>query len=231
MAVAWLEEAGVGLRGLARPAGAATACTVAATDRGRRRLALHHAGASVAAGAGAVEVVRAAAVLLTGYHLLPALRGRHAVALLERARTAGGLTAVDLGPAVDPVAGLEELRPVLANADVVLANEHEAAACTAGAGAEALLDATGGAVVVKLGAAGARVLTRTGTTRAAAVATNAASTVGAGDAFDAGLLYALLRGDALERSARFANATAALTLERGGAVAAPRATEVDALLG
>lgn len=233
MARGWLTEAGVGLRGLARPAGAATASTVAATDRSRRRIALHHAGVSASTGAGGVPAElagSATAVLLTGYHLLHALRGAPAARLLEHARTTGALTAVDLGPAVEPVAGLDELRPLLAHADLVLVNAHEAAVCTAGAGAASLLDAGAGGAVVKLGAAGADLLTQDGRVSAPAFATEAASTVGAGDAFDAGLLYALTRGDAPGRALRFANATAALTLERGGAVAAPSAAEVDALL-
>lgn len=167
-------------------------------------------------------------MLLASYHLLPRLRGTAAAEPVRRARAAGAATALDLGPCVDPVAGLSELAPVLAGTDLVLANAREVDRCTAGAGPAALLAAGVRAVVVKLGAGGARLLDADGGLHAPALPVEAVSTVGAGDAFDAGYLYALARGDGPARALRFANATAALTLAGGDATAAPAAGAVDA---
>jgi ribokinase len=232
LAVERLEAAGVGLAGLARVAGCATACTAVAVDRGFRRVAYHHAGVSSATGLGEVPpelLERASVLLLTSYHLLPGLRGPAAAALLATARAAGATTALDLGPCVEPLAGLDELAPVLAEADVVLANAHELDVCTEGAGADALLDAGAGSVVVKLGREGAR-LHGPEEQSAPGFDVETASTVGAGDAFDAGYLFALDRGDSAADALRFANAAAALTLRRGqGALGSPRVEEVERL--
>jgi sugar/nucleoside kinase (ribokinase family) len=59
----------------------------------------------------------------------------------------------------------------------------------------------------------------------------ASETVGAGDAFDAGFLDALVRGAAVEQAARWATATAALSLlGRGGAEGVAGRSAVEAML-
>jgi ribokinase len=64
-----------------------------------------------------------------------------------------------------------------------------------------------------------------------AFAVHTVSTVGAGDAFNAGLAVALAEGAALREAARFASAAAALATTRdGAALAMPRRTEVNELL-
>ena len=56
-------------------------------------------------------------------------------------------------------------------------------------------------------------------------------TIGAGDAFDAGVLYGILAGWELPRTALFAAAVAALTLKGvGGTQTAPTLAEVEAFL-
>lgn len=62
-------------------------------------------------------------------------------------------------------------------------------------------------------------------------AVNAIDTVGAGDAFNAGLAAALAEGAALPDAARFASATGALATTRtGAALAMPQRAEVEVLL-
>ena len=233
LAIGRLAEAGVDLTALRRDGSEATACTVVATDRARRRLALHHAGASSSLSRADVPdelLGRASVVLLTSYHLLPALRGETAAALLRHAHACGALTALDLGPCVEPFADLHEVAPVLRETDLVLANEHEVGISTAGAGCAALLAAGAGAVVEKRGAHGSCFSDAGGDIVVLASEVAATSTVGAGDAFDAGYLFAVGRGDPPERALAFANVTAALTLARG-MPRAPAAAEVDAALG
>lgn len=56
-------------------------------------------------------------------------------------------------------------------------------------------------------------------------------TTGAGDAFHAGFLYGLLRGEEIETSLKFANATAALKCrELGGRTGLPNSAELDQFL-
>jgi ribokinase len=64
-----------------------------------------------------------------------------------------------------------------------------------------------------------------------AFAVQAVDTVGAGDAFNAGLAVALAEGATLPDAARFASAAAALaTTRKGAATAMPRRAEVDRLM-
>jgi sugar/nucleoside kinase (ribokinase family) len=57
-------------------------------------------------------------------------------------------------------------------------------------------------------------------------------TTGAGDAFHAGLIYGLLKGDSVEESMRLANATAALKCRALGArTALPSRDELSCLVG
>lgn len=97
----------------------------------------------------------------------------------------------------------------------------------------ALLLARGvGAVVMTDGARGAWVIERDRPPLHVPVfAVQAVNTVGAGDAFNAGLAVALAEGAPLPQAARLAAATAALATTRDGAAQAmPRRAEVEALL-
>ncbi len=90
----------------------------------------------------------------------------------------------------------------------------------------------GQTVVVTRGAAGAEAWTADGPRIAApAFPVNAVDTTGAGDAFHAGYLVALLEGRRLAERLAFANATAALACTAWGAQAGlPRRAPVEALL-
>jgi len=95
-----------------------------------------------------------------------------------------------------------------------------------------LLERGVGAVVMTCGAQGAWVFAPgQAPLPVAPFAVHTVDTVGAGDAFNAGLVMALAEGAALADAARFASATAALaTTRHGAALAMPRRTEVDAFL-
>jgi sugar/nucleoside kinase (ribokinase family) len=59
----------------------------------------------------------------------------------------------------------------------------------------------------------------------------AVDTTGAGDVFRAGFIYALLRNMPIEQTLRFANAAAALSCTRPGAISSvPTLAEVNALV-
>lgn len=143
------------------------------------------------------------------------------------ARAAGVRTAVDpqfpLVPT--PAPWLPHVADVLAQADVLLCDEGEAGMLfdtgDLAVAIERAHDAGPGLVVVKRGAAGSMASDGSRILEQPAVALPADSVreaVGAGDAFDAGFLDALVRGSGLEEALRFATAAAALTLAaRGGA--------------
>jgi ribokinase len=159
-----------------------------------------------------------------------------AVAAAMRAgRSAGATTVLNASPAQEPAPGL------LADVDVVVVNEHEAALLTgvdastrteAGAAARALVLLGPATAVVTLGGNGVVWADSTGRGGVqAAYAVDPVDTVGAGDAFCGALAEGLARGLGLEVAVRRAAAAGALATTRAGAVPSlPSAAAVDALV-
>lgn len=131
---------------------------------------------------------------------------------------AEGFVAINLAPA-SAVSGA-----MLRRADVLIANEGEAAAYGDA------LHAGGGRVIVTLGAAGARMF-EAGREIARAVPpeVSAIDATGAGDAFVGAVVVALLDGRTPEAALRFACAAGALAATRQGAQPSlPNRAEVEA---
>lgn len=134
-------------------------------------------------------------------------------AAFARARAAGATTVLNPSP-VGP--GIE----LAAEADVVVVNEHEAAA---------LPPDVAGTVVTTRGAAGAVAEGPHGRHQVAGVPVEAVDTTGAGDCFGGVLAATLASGATLAAALDRANRAAALAVTRRGAVdAMPTAAEVDA---
>lgn len=234
----WLSSRRIDLTGLSRSRTRATSGTVVVTDRDRHRLSLHHPGASAelcleTVPAGAQD--GAAALLISGYHLLNRLRHGGFRTLLEAFKKAGARTAVDIGPVVPPAAGAEELAPLLPRVDYLLANEYELASCLGGASIEdrcrTLLKGGVGAVVVKRGAEGSCLVSREGVVQEGGFAVQGGSTVGAGDAFDAAFLHAVLRGGPPNYCLRFADTAARMVVEKAeGILGCPDEHSVERIL-
>lgn len=155
--------------------------------------------------------------------------------LLASVREQGGSTSLD--PNWDPRegwgGGLHELLPGL---DVLLPNAIEAcriAGCDDPREAAARLAAAGPSVVVKLGPAGA-LAARDGQPLIEAKPPGGIVTVdavGAGDAFDAGLLAGCLSGRSLEHALALACACGTLsTRAAGGTAGQPTLAEAEAVL-
>jgi sugar/nucleoside kinase (ribokinase family) len=90
----------------------------------------------------------------------------------------------------------------------------------------------GGLLCVTLGARGAMALDGDRVVQAPGFPVDAVDTTGAGDVFRAGLIYAVLAGFPVERMLRFANAAAAASCTRLGAIASvPALAEVMRVLG
>ena len=124
----------------------------------------------------------------------------------------------------------------VARADVVFVSEEDAAYLYGGTPLEALLDRLLAEqprlAVAKLGADGCLIKSEAGERcHVPAWSIDAVDATGAGDAFSAGFVLALLRGAALAEAGRYANAVGALTASGVGAIAPqPSHAEVTALM-
>jgi ribokinase len=172
---------------------------------------------------------------LSGYTLLVDGSRMAGLSALDRARLRGMTTSVDVasvGPLAD--AGAARFLSWIAGADVLLANEQEAAllaglpepradaddaaALAAAALAAATLCSSVGTAVVKLGARGSYLQGPDGSTAyAEAVPVDVVDTTGAGDAFAAGFLPAWRAGAGAQLALERGNAAAARVVARLGA--------------
>jgi sugar/nucleoside kinase (ribokinase family) len=163
------------------------------------------------------------------YNLQPGLPG-----LFAEARAAGATTSVDTNwdPAGRWDGSLERLWP---HCDLFLPNAAEARKIAGSSdldSALALLAGKIGVVAVKLGAEGALARQGESVVRYPGYPAEVVDTVGAGDSFNAGFLYATLHGWPLEMRLRLANACGALsTRAAGGTAAQPTLAEALALAG
>ena len=207
---------------------------------GTAALALHTDDVAAACRPGRVDVLHFGSLALA---FRPA-----AETIVGLARSLKGRALLSLDPNVradvveDWTAYRATLRECLRLADLVKVSEADLDALGPGAGDD-LLTATGPvAVVVTRGAAGSRVHLANAVLDSPAIPCRVADTIGAGDAFMAGLLAALADRRALDRAslerldgpgwletARFASAAAALTCERAGADPPVRATVLQRL--
>lgn len=216
-----LDERGVASAGVVTDETAPTSATVALVSADGERTFLHVPGANATLHADELDpafVLSARCLHIGGALVLDALDGEPCAALLAEARRRGLLTSVDT--VWDATGRWDRILPSLTHTDVFMASLAEATAITGEpdpAAAAAWLQRAGARhVVVKLGADGCYV---TGAGHVPPVAVTAVDSTGAGDAFAAGLLYGLLEGWPLERSARLANAAGALATTAVGASA------------
>ena len=206
-----------------------------------------------ARGQNTIVVVAGANGTFTPDRLAPALTYiRHAsvvllqlevpMATVERAaaeaRAAGATLLLDPAPAADVPDQLLSL------ASLVTPNESELAALASAPmhdgpvpddeidrRAQRLLSRGAGAVLVKLGARGARLVTPSRCATWSAFAVDVVDTTAAGDAFNGALAVALAEGATLDDAIRFGCAAGALSVTRPGAQPSmPARGEVDRLL-
>lgn len=214
--VRWLTERQVDLSGLWRsPTHATSSSTIVLTDAANQAV-FHHLGSSAAASFDALPEAllgRAEVLLATSFPLLPQFRAGGFAAALGRVHKRGGVTGLDIGPAIGPPVTLAELRPLLADVDYLIGNSHELAVLTGAASweeaAEALLAGGAGAVVIKQGEAGASLWRADERIHAPAFPVDVKISVGAGDSFNVGFLYGAAQGWPPERALRFGNGVAA----------------------
>lgn len=181
--------------------------------------------------AAAADAIRSAAVFVTQLEqpVETAMRG------LEIARAAEVTTIFNPAPA-EPVP--DAIYPLC---DYVTPNESEAALLTgvpvgsideARQAAEIFLAKGVGTALITLGENGALLHNRSASLHIPAFRAGAVvETAGAGDAFNGGFAAALARGDSPADAARFASATAGISVTRAGtAPSMPMLAEIEALL-
>ncbi len=160
-------------------------------------------------------------VLLCGYFLLPALRGGQTRDLLREARRRGATTVFDPGwdPAGWPAQTRSELAGLLPLVDVFMPNEGEATGVAGDpdlrSAALAIQAVSRGWVVVKRGPAGCLAAGPDGEVlEAPAPRVEVVDTAGAGDAFNSGLIVALVEGASMSDAVRFAVRVASTVVSR-----------------
>ncbi len=173
----------------------------------------------------AIDVARARLVHVDDTDIAASLQ------LARTARTSGVLVTTD----VDAGCGADNALALIELATHAVLSEHALAALAGTTeperGLRALRARSRAVLVVTLGPRGAMALADSDLVTAPGIAVDAVDTTGAGDVFRAGLITALLEGRALPETLRFANAAAALSCTRLGAIGGvPMRREVDALL-
>jgi ribokinase len=237
----WLAGRGVDLRALQRSAAHATSTNTTILDDRLNRLNFYHPGALTQFMPNDVTVgffELASTLLVTSYPIMMGFRRGGYRHVLHRAKRAGATTAIDIGPAIGEPVTAGELAPLLPLVDYLITNDYELGQCTGCGdamddGAAALLAAGAKTVIVKRGKDGA-VAYRADEAPlyVAGFPVVATVTVGAGDSFNAGLLFALGQGMALADALRFGNATAALVVRTGKSVlGAPSREDVERFIG
>jgi len=153
-------------------------------------------------------------------------------AIFARAREAKATTSLD--PGWDPDERWDSgLREALAHTDVFLPNEQELLALTGNTTLEAALEdlAEIPTVVVKRGASGAEARRAGATVRCSPPQMDVVDTTGAGDSFDAGFLFGVLKGYDLEQALEIGCLCGALsTRSTGGVDAQPDLEYLQPLL-
>jgi sugar/nucleoside kinase (ribokinase family) len=211
-----LAEQGVDVSGLVRKDDVQTSASVLPVRPNGDRPAWHCIGAngSFTLDDADLDAVAAADVLHLGGPEF--LGGEAAAELLQHARSAGTVTAVDLLAPGDPDM-LEWVGAALPHADYFLPNDEQLLGLT---GTETLEDAAAAllargvsCIAATCGASGAMVATTEGTHRVPAFEVDVVDTTGCGDAFSAGFLVAVLSGRTPAEAAVIGNATAAQVVQ------------------
>ena len=159
--------------------------------------------------------------LLSGYFLLPGLGANGAIEILRACHKRGGVTLLDTG--CDPKGWqadtIRDVHRILREVDIFLPNMEEAIAISgksdAKEAAKTIIDLGPTTVIIKQGKWGSTHVSRSSSPiTAPAIQTRVFDTTGAGDAFNAGVIYSLLKGWDPQDLLRFANTTSSIVISR-----------------
>lgn len=242
-AVASLEAAGVDVRAVQTTRQSATVAVIAVVRPDGDRLIYVWPPAGGAhtelSPASAIDGLADAAWLHVSGICLRLAPARQAVlAAMDRAKEASVPISFDLNLRLENWGWDNGFRSVVAAAidrcDVVVGGAADEVAAVAGVSdpveAAMSLASENRLVIARLGSEGAVACSRTDVIREGGFEVAAVDTVGAGDAFNAGLIAAWLRGHGVKESLRWANAVAALTITEHGARSSPTFQSLQELL-
>jgi len=217
-----LAERGVDSRAVIPDGSMPTSSTVALVDARGERTFLHLPGANGALRAEELDpelVFAGRALHVAGALVMPMLDGEPTAEILASARERGIVTSLDT--VWDGSGRWARVLPALPHLDLFTAGLSEAQAISGEQEPAAAADWLRGRgvrrVALKLGPKGSYVADDLVAEHVPAPRVEAVDGTGAGDAFAAGLLYGLLAGWPLARSARLANAAGALATTVVGA--------------
>lgn len=233
-----LRQRGVNLAGVLRSAQQATSTSTIIMSDMSNQVVFHHLGATEYADLDAIPsrlLAVADALLISGYPLMPKLRAGGFAAMLAQVRTGAGITALDIGPAIGQPITLSEIAPLLPAIDYLITNTHELEVLVGvkdwQSAARQVLAAGAAHIVVKQGHKGVIALTSSSHYHVDAFPVAVNISVGAGDSFNAGLIYGLQQRWTLPRALRFANAVAALVVSSPhGVLDSPTRAQVEGFL-
>jgi len=141
-------------------------------------------------------------------------------ALFQHARVMGLTTSLD--PNWDPIGKWQGFTELLPMVDIFLPNENEALALTGASGVDDALrqlSRLSRTVAVKLGRQGGKASRGEEIVQSSAPMVQVADTIGAGDTFDAGFIYASLNGWELSRCLKLAVVCGSLSTRAAGGTA------------
>jgi sugar/nucleoside kinase (ribokinase family) len=211
-----LRALGVDMRGLRHSADRGTSKTVILPVAGEDRRFVHSFGANAEFTPDHIDRSMLAGCdvfYLGGYLVLPAISAPKLAQLCAEARRGGARTVLDVVVPRGAAVSLESVREVLPLVDFFVPNEDEARALTGEADphrqAARLVEAGSGTAIVTRGTAGAVLRSRDELLEVPAPTVASIDQSGAGDAFSAGLIAAVLAGWDSERTMRFASVVGA----------------------
>jgi sugar/nucleoside kinase (ribokinase family) len=171
-------------------------------------------------------------ILVSGYFLLPALGFQGTQRLIDEVHAEGKQVILDVGWDTSgwPAPSVQDVLELVKNVDIFLPSLNEARAISGESSPESCLERLSeqcrGFVIIKLGEAGCIAKAKEGTFQYPAFPIKALDTTGAGDSFNAGVIFGLLRRWEIRKTLRFANALAALVITRPKGTGYPTFKEV-----
>jgi sugar/nucleoside kinase (ribokinase family) len=234
----WLREKKIDLRGFVRTEKHGSATNTVVMDDRLNRISFYHPGPLHDLKFEDLPVDlfhNVKALLVTGWPLLPGFRPDGFASALKAAKANQAVTLLDIGPAIQPPAKFAELVPVLPLIDYLLTNEYELGIATDNTDVEAGIrqfqQAGANAIVLKRGKDGATIYRGDERIEVPGFPVEATVTVGAGDSFNSGFLFALGQGKSPLEAATFGSITASRVVASGKSVlGAPTRAEVEALM-
>jgi len=233
-AIAELKKEGVDVSQVMVKKGA-TGIVASIVDREGERTMFSYRGANAGLKPDEIDptyIRKARSLHISGYALIEDPQREAALKCAQLARGGGILTSFDPGPLIH-LAKRAVIRRILGLTDVLLPDSDEIKSLSEhGGDVEALLNAGPKTIGLKMGKRGCLIAQGKRRIHMPAFKVNVVDTTGAGDAWGAGFVAALLREPSnLEGAGKFANAAAALAIgNEGGRASLPSGCEVERFL-